>query len=198
MPAIPSVLLCLAHGNDAIEITTFLALLPRAGISVTVASVEGDGALTIQSAEGLPFSAQLPLSQAVDKDYELLLLVGGEQSCRTYAQSDLVVESIAQFTSTRRYVAAMSHAVPGIIDSIAGFRGANVTCLPQHKEYLAHTQWQERRVVNDPRYLLLSGQGPLCATDMALKIVELLINKEAAHALTHDLAIPVGIYNYQE
>ncbi|MBT0724772.1 DJ-1 family protein [Rosenbergiella sp. S61] len=198
MSAMPSVLLCLAHGNDAIEITTFLSLLPRAGITVTVASVEGDGALTIQSAEGLTFQADIPLCQAVDKASDLLLLLGGKESCDTYARSDLVVESMAQFTATQRYVAAMSHVVPGLIDKSERYQGANVTCLPQQSSLLQHTQWQERRVVVDPRYLLLTGQGPLCATDMALKIIELLKCKQDAHAITHDLALPIGIYNYQE
>lgn len=198
MSATPSVLLCLAHGNDAIEITTFLSLLPRAGIHITVASVEGDSALTLRSAEGLTFQADVPLCQAVDKSHDLLLLIGGKESCATYAGSDLVIESIAQFTASQRYVAAMSHVVPGLIDKVDRYRGANVTCLPQQSALLQHTQWQERRVVVDPRYHLLSGQGPLCATDMSLKIIELLKGKEDAHAITHDLALPIGIYNYQE
>lgn len=198
MSATPSVLLCLAHGNDAIEITTFLSLLPRAGIQVTVASVEGDSTLTLRSADGLTFQADIPLCQAVDNAHDILLLLGGRESCETYVESDLVIESIAQFTASQRYVAAMSHAVPGLIDKIDRYRGANVTCLPQQKPLLQHTQWQERRVVVDPRYHLLSGQGPLCATDMALKMIELLKGKEDAHAITHDLAIPIGIYNYQE
>ncbi|MBT0729712.1 DJ-1/PfpI family protein [Rosenbergiella nectarea] len=198
MSATPSVLLCLAHGNDAIEITTFLSLLPRAGIHITVASVEGDSALTLRSAEGLTFQADVPLCQAVDKAHDILLLMGGKESCATYAGSDLIIESIAQFTASQRYVAAMSHVVPGLIDKVDRYRGANVTCLPQQRALLQHTQWQERRVVVDPRYHLLSGQGPLCATDMSLKIIELLKGKEDAHAITHDLALPIGIYNYQE
>ncbi|SEQ74655.1 4-methyl-5(b-hydroxyethyl)-thiazole monophosphate biosynthesis [Rosenbergiella nectarea] len=198
MSATPSVLLCLAHGNDAIEITTFLSLLPRAGIHITVASVEGDSALTLRSAEGLTFQADVPLCQAVDTAHDLLLLIGGKESCETYAGSDLVIESIAQFTASQGYVAAMSHVVPGLIDKVDRYRGANVTCLPQQSALLQHTQWQERRVVVDPRYHLLSGQGPLCATDMSLKIIELLKGKEDAHAITHDLALPIGIYNYQE
>jgi len=198
MPTTPSILVCLAHGNDAIEITTFLTLLPRAGIDITLASVEGDGALRIDSPEGLSFTAQCPLSQAVDKPHDLLLLVGGEESCLTYASSDLLLESITQFAATGRYVAAMSHVVPMLIDNIERFQGANVTCLMRQANSLRHLNWQERRVVNDPRYLLLTGQGPLCAIDMALKIIELLLNKEQAHQLTADLALPIGIYNYQE
>ena len=198
MSATPSVLLCLAHGNDAIEITTFLSLLPRAGIQVTVASVEGDSTLTLRSADGLTFQADIPLCQAVDNTHDILLLLGGKESCKTYAGSDLVIESTAQFMASQRYVAAMSHVVPELIDKIGRYRGANVTCLPQQRALLKHTQWQERRVVVDPRYHLLSGQGPLCATDMSLKIIELLKGKEGAHAITHELAIPIGIYNYQE
>ncbi|WKX27382.1 DJ-1/PfpI family protein [Tatumella ptyseos] len=198
MSAMPSVLLCLAHGNDAIEITTFLSLLPRAGIHITVASVEGDSALTLRSAEGLTFQADIPLCQAVDQAHDILLLLGGKESCKTYSESDLIIESIRQFSASQRYVAAMSHIVPGLIDKLDAYRGANVTCLAQQKTLLHQTQWQERRVVVDPRYYLLSGQGPLCATDMSLKIIELLKGKADAHAITHDLAIPIGIYNHQE
>ncbi|MBT0728083.1 DJ-1/PfpI family protein [Rosenbergiella australiborealis] len=198
MPLSPSVLLCLAHGNDAIEITTFLSLLPRAGITVTTASVEGNGELDILSAEGLSFRAESPLCHAVDQAFDLLLLLGGETSCQTYADSDLLIESLAQFNATQRYVAVMSHAVPRLIDKIDRYQGANVTCLAHQSELLLQTQWQERRIVCDPRYLLLTGQGPLCATDMALKIIETLKSKEEAHRITHDLALPIGIYNYQE
>lgn len=79
MSAMPSVLLCLAHGNDAIEITTFLSLLPRAGIHITVASVEGDSALTLRSAEGLTFQADIPLCQAVDQAHDILLYLGAKR-----------------------------------------------------------------------------------------------------------------------
>lgn len=198
MPQIPSVLMCIAHGSEAIEVVTFLSLLRRAGISLTVASVDANSALEVSSSDNILLQADEPLCNVADGAFDLLLLPGGTNQNQTFTGSSLLIESIRQFNVTGRYVAAMSNLPSALLDSIDLFSGANMTCLPRLATELAHAQWQERRVVWDPRYNLLTGQGPLCATDMALKIIELLKDKDCAHAITHDLALPIGIYNFQE
>ncbi len=194
----PSILLCLAHGNEAIEVVTFQSLLRRAGFEVISASVEGNGDLVLHSSDAIPLHAEHPLSHVVDKDYDVLLLPGGRKSCQTYLQSPLLMEALKHCKATNRYIAGMSDIPAQIFDNSELFDGANMTCIPSLAQTLSQSQWQERRVVWDPRYHLLTGQGPMCATDMSLKIIEIFKDKPCAHAITHDLGLPVGIYNFQE
>lgn len=198
MPHSPSVLICLANGNEAIEVVTFISLLTRAGIKVTLASAQMDGALEISGTEGIPLHADVALAKVVDSECDLLLLPGGSEGCRQFAASLLIEEAIRHYRATGRYVAAMSEVPAQLLSRLPEFQGANLTCLPALADQLPKQQWQERRVVWDARFNLITGQGPLCATDLSLKIIELLKNSASAHAVTPPLALPIGIYNYQD
>ncbi|MNI90813.1 Chaperone protein YajL [compost metagenome] len=74
----------------------------------------------------------------------------------------------------------------------------NMTGFPALKDNIPAGQWQDKRVVWDPRVNLLTSQGPGTSIDFGLKIIDLLVSREKAHEVASQLVMPAGIYNYYE
>jgi 4-methyl-5(b-hydroxyethyl)-thiazole monophosphate biosynthesis len=70
--------------------------------------------------------------------------------------------------------------------------------LPALKEKIPAEQWQDKRVVWDPRVKLLTSQGPGTSIDFGLKIIDLLVGREKAYEVASQLVMAAGIYNYYE
>lgn len=64
--------------------------------------------------------------------------------------------------------------------------------------YFPAEQWQDKRVVWDPRVNLLTSQGPGTSIDFALKMIDLLVGREKAYEVASQLVMAAGIYNYYE
>ncbi|SSN11123.1 DJ-1 family protein [Klebsiella pneumoniae] len=74
----------------------------------------------------------------------------------------------------------------------------NMTGFPALKEHIPAEQWQDKRVVWDPRVNLLTSQGPGTSIDFALKMIDLLVGREKAYEVASQLVMAAGIYNYYE
>jgi len=73
-----------------------------------------------------------------------------------------------------------------------------MTGFPALKDRIPEEQWQDKRVVWDPRVNLLTRQGPGTSIDFALKMIDLLVGREKAHEVASQLVMAAGIYNYYE
>lgn len=194
----PRVLLCLAKGSDEIESVTLISLLTQAQIQVKVASVEAKGQLTIEGANGINLQCHAPLSRLVDEDFAALILPGGKHGSQNFKQSALLMQAIAHYHAAGKIVAA-SGSTPGVtLLTTELFSMANLTSSPDTKARVPASQWQERRVVWDHRYNLLTSQGAGTSLDLSLKLIELLQGKARAKQIAAPLALPLGIYDYQD
>ena len=73
-----------------------------------------------------------------------------------------------------------------------------MTGFPGLKETIPEGKWMERRVVWDPRVNLLTSQGPGTSIDFAMKLIDLLVDKDKAREVASQLVLAAGIYDYQE
>lgn len=198
MSANASVLVCLAHGSEETEAVTTIDLLVRGGLSVTTASVESDGTREIVCSRGVRLLADAPLVEVADNDYDAIVLPGGLKGAQTFRDSPLLVETVRQFHLSSKIVAAIC-ATPGtVLVAHDLFPVGNMTGFPGLRDTIPDSKWMERRVVWDPRVNLLTSQGPGTAMDFALKLIDLLVNKETAREVASQLVLAAGIYNYQE
>ncbi|QDY41201.1 protein deglycase YajL [Candidatus Pantoea soli] len=198
MRASPSVLVCLAHGSEETEAVTTIDLLVRGGLQVTTASVEGDGTREIVCSRGVRLLADAPLVEVADNDFAAIVLPGGVKGAETFRDSPLLVETVRQFHLAGKIVAAICAAPGTVLVPHDLFPVGNMTGFPGLKESIPETRWMERRVVWDPRVNLLTSQGPGTAIDFALKLIDLLVDKETAREVAAQLVLAAGIYNYQE
>lgn len=193
-----SALVCLAPGSEETEAVTTIDLLVRGGINVTTASVASDGNLTITCSRGVRLLADAPLVEVADGNYDVIVLPGGVKGAECFRDSPLLVETVRQFHLSGRIVAAICAAAATVLVPHDLFPIGNMTGFPALKEGIPPEQWQDKRVVWDPRVNLLTSQGPGTAIDFGLKIIDLLVGREKAHEVASQLVMAAGIYNYYE
>jgi len=193
-----SALICLAPGSEETEAVTTIDLLVRGGIKVTTASVASDGNLTVTCSRGVKLLADAPLVEVADGDYDVIVLPGGVKGAECFRDSPLLVETVKQFHRSGRIVAAICAAAGIVLVPHAIFPVGNMTGFPALKDRIPEEQWQDKRVVWDPRVNLLTSQGPGTSIDFALKIIDLLVGREKAHEVASQLVIAAGIYNHYE
>ncbi|EKM0363824.1 protein deglycase YajL [Cronobacter turicensis] len=193
-----SALVCLAPGTEETEAVTTIDLLVRGGINVTTASVAGDGNLTITCSRGVRLLADAPLVEVADGDFDVIVLPGGLKGAEAFRDSPLLVETVRQFHLSGRIVAAICAAAGTVLVPHELFPLGNMTGFPALKETIPDDQWQDKRVVWDPRVNLLTSQGPGTAIDFALKIIDLLVGREKAHEVAGQLVLAAGIYSYRD
>ncbi|KFC83366.1 protein deglycase YajL [Buttiauxella agrestis] len=191
-------LVCLAPGTEETEAVTTIDLLVRAGISVTTASVASDGNLTIVCSRGVKLLADAPLVEVADGEFDIIVLPGGLKGAECFRDSPLLVETVRQFHLSGRIVAAICAAAGTVLVPHELFPIANMTGYPGLKETIPEAQWQDKRIVWDPRVNLLTSQGPGTAIDFALKIIDLLVSREKAHEVSQQLVMAAGIYSYRD
>ncbi|EMA8638182.1 protein deglycase YajL [Cronobacter malonaticus] len=193
-----SALVCLAPGTEETEAVTTIDLLVRGGINVTTASVASDGNLTITCSRGVRLLADAPLVEVADGDFDVIVLPGGLKGAEAFRDSPLLVETVRQFHLSGRIVAAICAAAGTVLVPHELFPIGNMTGFPALKEMIPDDQWQDKRVVWDPRVNLLTSQGPGTAIDFALKIIDLLVGREKAHEVAGQLVLAAGIYSYRD
>lgn len=193
-----SALICLAPGSEEMEAVTTIDLLVRGGIAVTTASVASDGERVITCSRGVKLLADAPLVEEADGDYDVIVLPGGLKGAECMRDNPLLVETVRQFHLSGRIVAAICAAAGTVLVPHEIFPIGNMTGFPGLKETIPEAQWQDKRVVWDPRVNLLTSQGPGTAIDFGLKIIDLLVGREKAHDVASQLVMAAGIYNYYE
>lgn len=191
-------LVCLAPGSEEMEAVTTIDLLVRGGINVTTASVASSGDLTLTCSRGVKLVADAPLVEVADGDFDVIVLPGGLKGAECFRDSPLLVETVRQFHLSGRIVAAICAAAGTVLVPHEIFPIGNMTGFPDLKETIPEDQWQDKRVVWDPRVKLLTSQGPGTAIDFGLKIIDLLVGREKAHEVSQQLVMAAGIYSFRD
>ncbi|CNH14789.1 protein deglycase YajL [Yersinia pekkanenii] len=193
-----SALVCLAPGSEETEAVTTIDILVRAGITVTTASVAGDGALEIVCSRGVRLLADTRLVEVADQTFDVVVLPGGVKGAECFRDSPLLVATVRQTHNEGRLVAAICAAPALVLEHHNLFPIGNMTGFPALKDKIDATKWMDQRVVYDRRVNLVTSQGPGTSIDFALKIVFLLLGREKAEEIAWQLVLPPGIYNYRE
>ncbi len=193
-----SVLVCLAPGSEEIEAVTAIDLLVRAGVSVTTASVAGDGDLEIRCSRGVRILADAALVDVADSDFDAIVLPGGLKGAECFRDSPLLVETVRQNHYAGKIVAAICAAPALVLEYHDLFPIANMTGFPSLKDKISPSKWSDRRVMHDPRVNLLTSQGPGSAMEFTLKLIELLLGRPKAAEIAAQLVMSPGIYNFTD
>jgi 4-methyl-5(b-hydroxyethyl)-thiazole monophosphate biosynthesis len=168
------VLVPIADGSEEIEAVCIIDTLRRAGADVTVASVMGK--LQVTASRGVKIIADTLISDCARKTYDLVVLPGGMPGAANLRDSKELAEILKNQQREGRLYAAIC-ASPAVVLQHHGIIGnRKATCYPSFAAELDNPASAESRVIVDGT--LVTSQGPGTAVEFALKLVELLFDRE--------------------
>ena len=178
-------LIPVADGTEEMEAVTIIDVLRRAGVNVTVASVEAD--LEITASRGVRIVADMSVSECVGATYDLIVLPGGMPGAEHLRDSKDLLKILTRQHQEDRLCGAIC-AAPAVVLHHHGFlQGRRATAHPGFMERLDAEQAREDRVVIDG--LLVTSRGPGTALEFALQLVALLYDDRKASAVAEPMVV---------
>lgn len=183
-----NILMMCADGSEDMETIIVCDIATRAGLKVTKCAVNTTNDLVVTLAHGTKIFCDITLQDAVNNDYDAIVLPGGLKGASTFRDNETVVKMLQKQKSTKKLVAAIC-AAPGFVlathniiesDTVAtGYPG----CSDNIKQYTGDA------VTYDAKYNIVTGKGPALAIPFGLKIVELLASKDIANQVASGMLL---------
>lgn len=169
-----SVLIPLAPGFEELEAVTIIDLLRRAQIEVVIAGLHG--VEPVQGSRQTRIVPDLALDEVLDKDFDLLVLPGGQPGANNLEQDPRIIALLQGMQQQDKYTAAIC-AAPKVLATAGLLHGKSATSFPGALDgYELNTTNQSLDpVVIDGK--LITSRGPGTAMDFALALIELLGGK---------------------
>lgn len=167
-----TVLVPLAPGFEEIETVTVVDILRRAGARVIMAATE-DGLL--EGSRGIRVLPDDLLDTVLDKDFDLIILPGGQPGTENLKKDDRVIELLIKMAGQNKNIAAIC-AAPIVLQKAGILGNCCVTSHPSVENQLNDTIYKEDRVVVDGS--IITSRSPGTAMEFAFKLVEILFGAE--------------------
>ncbi|MBF0320340.1 MAG: DJ-1/PfpI family protein [Nitrospirae bacterium] len=173
------VLVILADGFEEIEAVAVIDVLRRADIKVVAAGVK-DGPIT--SARGVRIIPDAALYAVRALDYDMVVLPGGMPGTDNLAKDERVKKAVREMYEAGKYTAAIC-AAPYVLSEAGILSDKKATSHPTFQQKLnAASVSESERVVVDGK--VITSQGAGTAIEFALQLVEILVSKERAEAIS--------------
>jgi 4-methyl-5(b-hydroxyethyl)-thiazole monophosphate biosynthesis len=169
-----NVLVPLAEGCEELEAVTIIDLLRRAGVDVTTASLQ-DG--PIRASRGVVLVADMTLDQALQQDYDMVVLPGGLPGADHLDQDARIQQLLKTMANSGRFTAAIC-AAPKVLASAGLLQGKRATGYPGVLSALdlSSTTVEDVAVLQDGK--VITSRGPGTAMDFALSLIENLVGTD--------------------
>ncbi len=164
----------LAPGFEEIESITVIDILRRAGVQLTVAGCI-KGAIT--GSRKMKVLADCSIDEVIDKDFDLLVLPGGQPGTDNLAADPRVKTMLEAIWASGGFIAAIC-AAPTILVSYGFLNGKRATSHPSVQSAMNISQYSEEAVVVDGR--LITSRSPGTAMAFAFELVTQLMGADRA------------------
>ena len=176
----PSALVLLHPGFEEMEAITPIDILRRAGVTVVVASTDENS--TVTGKNQITLIADANLSRLPRQSYDMIVLPGGPGIANLENRTDLH-EMLRQQIENGKWVAAIC-AAPKVLDRAGLLQGRTFTGHFTLEPSLPELDPSRDVIVDHP---LITSRGAGTATQFALKLVELLLEKEKSQAIADSI-----------
>lgn len=171
------VVVFLADGFEECEGLLVVDILRRAGLKVVMASVMGRR--DVKSSREILIQADCLAENVAFQNARLIVLPGGRLGTENLGKNDIVKEQCIAF-NTDKYVAAVC-AAPSLLASLGILNGKKATVHPDFVDKMGDAEILTESVMVDGN--LITGQGLGATIPFALKLVEIMVNKEKANQI---------------
>ena len=168
------ILVPLAEGFEEIEFSTFVDILRRAGMTVTVAGLKE---CAISRAHSVSLTPDTLIDKVSADDFDVIVLPGGNPGYVNLEKSEKVLQLVREMHDRNKYVTAIC-AAPSVLAKAGVIQGKRATIFPGMEDALTGAQYSKGRVVIDGR--IITSQGPGTAMEFAIKLVEVLAGRNKA------------------
>ncbi len=185
------VLVAIADGSEELEAVTIIDLLRRAGLDVTVASVEAEDRLEIVASRGVRLVADANIEQLLADTFELIVLPGGMPGAERLRDNPTLALKLRQQRNHQRWIGAICASPAVILGPLGLLNGVTrATCYPSFRSQLPVSEViDDEAVVIDEGAQLVTSQGPGTAIAFSLTLIELLAGAASAAKVRQQLVL---------
>ncbi len=169
------VLVLLATGFEDVEMVFVVDLLNRADISFTLASLEQSK--EVVSSSSITYTANKYIDDVNLNEYDLLFLPGGKGTS-ILLSSMITYDVLSHFHEKNKFIAAIC-AAPSILGQTTILDQKQFTCYPGFETKINNGMYSEDGLVVDGK--VITAKGLAYASDLGLKIIELLNKDQLEH-----------------
>lgn len=174
------VITVLADGFEEIEAVTFIDLLRRADIKVTILGLESK---EVRGSHDIRITSDMLLKD-FNGSFDGIVLPGGMPGTKNLAESPELIKRIQKANSEGLLCAAIC-AGPSVLARAGILEGVNVTCYPGVEKELSGARFQETAVVRDKNIITSRGVGT--AIPFALELISYLTSKEVSSRIAKSI-----------
>ena len=171
----------LAEGFEEIEALTVVDLLRRANIAVETVSISAG---TVAGAHGISVVTDITIDKADYDNCEMIVLPGGMPGSVNLEECDVLQEQIYRFNEQGKFIAAIC-AAPMILGHKGLLDGKKAVIYDGMESDLGKAIVANDKAVIDGNFV--TGKGPGCAIEFALKIISVLKDEKAADMIKSEL-----------
>lgn len=180
------VLVPIADGCEEIEAVCLIDTLRRAGIEVTVASVDK---LQVTASRGVKLVADALIADCTNQSYDCIALPGGMPGAEHLRDCAELIGMLKKQKAAGRLYAAICASPVVALQPHGLLDGVRATCFPSVRGKLNPAMASDEQVVGDGN--CVTSQGPGTAIEFALKLVQLLCNPDKAKEVSKAMLVAV-------
>lgn len=171
----------MADGFEEIEAITIIDVLRRAGAEVIVAGVENRALVGSRKIKLVP---DVSLDQIKHDEFDMIVLPGGQAGVDNLRKNATVLGLLQRLHEEKKWIGAIC-AAPLVLRDAGLIRELKLTSYPGFEKELQGADYAQDRVVTDGRFI--TSRGPGTAMEFALKIVEVLYDRQKADELSETM-----------
>jgi protein deglycase len=179
------VLVPFTQGVEEIEFVAVVDILRRAGVEVTTASLDGKA---VTGRSGITIAPDAPLSEVGDREWDMVVLPGGQPNANLLRDSDAVKTVVQRLKAQRKSIAAIC-AAPTALAAYGVLEDRHVTSYPgseaEIRERAPSAVYVNDSVVEDD--FLITSRGAGTAVEFALRLVAKLCGEEKSTEVRHSI-----------
>ena len=179
------VLIPLAQGFEMLEALAVVDVFRRGGVHVDTVALDDN--LQVVSSHNVTVTADKPIAECMDEDYDLIVLPGGIPGAENLQNSALLTELLKKQSKEEKLYGAICASPALVLEHHGLLQGRKAACHPLFDNQIPGEQLSMDNVVIDGNCVTSRGAGT--AIEFGLELLQVLMGKEKRDEVAKGMAI---------